>query len=220
MISLRTALCVVLLATACTLPTERRARTWLDAAKVTVKLVSQRGVGGTGFPIGYMPSLGGPPIVLILTAAHVVRDEDLTNWSAMIGDERWLGTPELVQYHKSLDAAIVRVKIVGGEPITVVSLREAEAKIGEQVWVIGYPGLGRRTITTGYIGERGAAGVDIFPGNSGGPVVDIRGRAVGIALGVGVQSPWGPMDPVIVQHDMVFLPTVDILEWVDRWLNL
>ena len=217
---LKAVLCALLLVAACTAPTARRAHTWLDAAKVTVKIVSPEGTGGTGFPVGYMPTFDGPTVVLILTAAHVVRDEDLTDWSVMVADERWLGVPKLVQYHRSLDAAIVQVRIVGGRPIRIVRLREAEAEIGEQVWAIGYPGCHRRTITTGYVGQRGAAGIDVFPGNSGGPVVDGRGRAVGIVLGVGVQSIWGPLNPVLIQHDMVFLPTTDILEWVDRWLNL
>ena len=82
----------------------------------------------------------------------------------------------------------------GGVWATLPEARAADIKMGQRLWVLGYPdvGGGGLTLSTGEVegwtGEDGAPGKDfiktdasITHGNSGGPVVDDHGRLVGIA---------------------------------------
>ena len=77
---------------------------------------------------------------------------------------------------------------------TLPEARTADVKMGQRLWVLGYPDVGGGGLTLsegqveGWTGEDGAAGKDfiktdasITHGNSGGPVVDDHGRLVGIA---------------------------------------
>ena len=77
---------------------------------------------------------------------------------------------------------------------TLPEARTADIRMGQRLWVLGYPDVGGGGLTLsegqveGWTGEDGAAGKDflktdasITHGNSGGPVVDDHGRLVGIA---------------------------------------
>jgi S1-C subfamily serine protease len=80
---------------------------------------------------------------------------------------------------------------------TLPKVRTADIKMGQRVWVLGYPDVGGGGLTlsegdaVGWSGVDGAAGKDFLKtdaairhGNSGGPVVDDAGRLVGIASAV------------------------------------
>lgn len=206
----------VLLTTACTVPSVVPAASWLDAARVTIKLLAGDGGGGSGFPIDVIDLGDGTQSVLILTAAHVAEG-GMSGWSALIADERFLGYPTFVAQHPTMDAALVRVTVRDGGPrVRAVPLRLAEAEVGEHVWAIGYPGAQRRAITDGYVGQHGCASAPVFPGNSGGPLVDDHGRAVGIVVRMGLFNVYGP---TLVPQDMIFLPVTDILPWLEPWIR-
>jgi len=77
---------------------------------------------------------------------------------------------------------------------TLPEARASDVKIGQRLWVLGYPDVGGGGLTLsvgeveGWTGEDGAQGKDfiktdasITHGNSGGPVIDDQGRLVGIA---------------------------------------
>ncbi|MEO7731438.1 MAG: serine protease, partial [Kofleriaceae bacterium] len=79
--------------------------------------------------------------------------------------------------------------------------RAADIKMGQRIWVLGYPDVGGGGLTLsegdveGWSGVDGAAGKDFLKtdaairhGNSGGPVVDDTGRLVGIASAVRVKQ--------------------------------
>ena len=183
---------------------------WRDAIVDTVKVVRNDGAGGTGVPISCTPTGRGSWSVVILTAAHVVRGADLTQWSIETPD-RWYGVPTLIAQHDSKDAALLRVMTNG--PIPCTPLRFDAIDAGEHVWVIGYPALvDHRVITDGWVGGPGCASAEVFPGNSGGPVVDSHGHLVGIVLTVGVHG--SPMNRKFIHHDMGFLPMGEIQEWL------
>jgi S1-C subfamily serine protease len=80
---------------------------------------------------------------------------------------------------------------------TLPQTRTADIKMGQRVWVLGYPDVGGGGLTLsegeamGWSGVDGAAGKDFLKtdaairhGNSGGPVVDDAGHLVGIASAV------------------------------------
>tara|TARA_R110002095_G_C4251957_1_gene240421 strand:+ start:17843 stop:18505 length:663 start_codon:yes stop_codon:yes gene_type:complete len=182
---------------------------WRDAIVHTVRVECDRG-GGTGVPVECVPLLDGRWSIVILTAKHVVEGEDLSLW--------WISTPEMVYgvptlmaEHPTADASLLR--IISDEPLNCTPLRFAHPDMGEQVWVIGYPSMSpHRVITDGWVGGVGVASAEVFPGNSGGPVVDSFGHLVGIVVTVGVHG--HPMDPKFIHHDMGFLPLGAIQEWL------
>ena len=80
---------------------------------------------------------------------------------------------------------------------TLPQVRTADVKMGQRVWVLGYPDVGGGGLTlsegeaVGWSGVDGAAGKDFLKtdaairhGNSGGPVVDDAGHLVGIASAI------------------------------------
>jgi S1-C subfamily serine protease len=181
-----------------------------QAAYCTVKLTDAFGMsGGSGFPIACERLPDGRFEVTILTAAHVVAG-GIGGWDAIIASERWVGDIELVGTHPVLDAALVRC--VTDMPILCLDLRERPVSVAERVWAIGYPMVGRRTITEGRVGDLNACSTPIYPGNSGGPLVDVYGNCVGIIVSVGVDYRGNHYQ--LISHDAVFVPVVECLDWL------
>lgn len=201
-----------LLVTSCALTPDRDFR---DAALVTVQVMRHDGAGGTGVPVQCDRLDDGRWTIVILTARHVVEGQDLSTWSVNIGLHRWVGTPTLIAKHPTTDAALLRVE--SDRPIECVPIRWEHPNVGERVWVIGYPAMTpHRVITDGWVGDVGHASAEVFPGNSGGPVIDSEGRLVGIVLTVGVHVQTD--DPHYIHHDMGFLPMERLRGWLDNTL--
>lgn len=103
------------------------------------------------------------------------------------------------------DLALVRVRAAD---LPVATLRTDPIAVGEVVAVIGYPGGGPATITTGSVLGRRTATIggetsevivtdaNIRQGNSGGPVVDAEGRVVGVVVALSVADGHGLAIPV------------------------
>jgi len=157
------------------------------AASETLKI---RGLGcggivyGSGFPVG--PGL-------VLTNAHVVAGTQQTKvqgpTSGTLLDAR------VVVFDPERDVAILYVPRLALAPIN-----EAVARPGTQGAAIGYPGGGDEKVSPAVVNsEVQAEGRDIYgqslvvrhiwivqadvlPGNSGGPLVDIDGKVVGVVF--------------------------------------
>jgi S1-C subfamily serine protease len=163
------------------------------AASATVKVVSA-GCGGlvtgSGFPIGEG---------LIVTNAHVVSGT--TDHRIQTADGTVL--PASVAYFDpEVDIAILRVPGLAGP-----GLEFAGGGRGTTGAVIGYPGGGQERVEPAVIdGAIDAEGRDIYsanlvtrqiyvlqshvrPGNSGGPIVDLQGRVLGVVFATSASQP-------------------------------
>jgi S1-C subfamily serine protease len=143
---------------------------------------------GTGWlgPKGYM-----------ITANHVI--EGATKLE-LAYDGKVIGTAEVVVADPANDIAILR-PILPGAPHRFIPFEAVSSKLGDRVFTLGYPApdvLGMALkMTSGEVsatsGNDAASGrmddarfmqvsIPIHSGNSGGPVIDSQGRAVGIVI--------------------------------------
>jgi S1-C subfamily serine protease len=147
-------------------------------------------VFGSGFPVG--PGM-------VLTNAHVVAGTQGT--TVRNSDGRSLSA-RVVLFDSQRDVAILYVPRLALAPIP-----EASAGPGTQGAAIGYPGGGAEQVAAAVVnGEVKAQGRDIYgqnevvrsiwiiraqvvPGNSGGPLVDLNGNAIGVIFAASTSSP-------------------------------
>jgi S1-C subfamily serine protease len=147
---------------------------------------------------------------LIVTNRHVVgqpREVAISTWDGRSFDATVDGIAQ------DADLAVIRVNAPGLPRATV---REEPAIIGESIAVIGYPGGGGSTITTGRVlgftdgpilGETVPAirvDAEVRPGNSGGPLIDTEGRVIGVIFALSGPGGAGlavPVDVLIARLD-------------------
>lgn len=131
---------------------------------------------------------------LVVTNAHVVAGERATE--VFTPDGRRLDAV-VVSFDPARDVAILRA-----EGLRLAVLSRADGAVDEKGTVFGYPGGGPQRESPARIAEEILAkGSDIYhstptrrdvfvlaaalaPGDSGGPVVDVQGRVVGVAFAV------------------------------------
>ena len=124
----------------------------------------------------------------IITNFHVVAetfDGGVTGVTVTQGDRSLSG--EITRIDREDDLAVVHVS----EPLKALPVAARRPKIGTPVMDLGSPLGLTGTVSVGIVSAyRSIFGSDylqfsaaISPGNSGGPVVDSRGRVVGIATG-------------------------------------
>lgn len=140
--------------------------------------------GGTGFLIDREGT--------IATNQHVIASADSVRVSFMGGAV--FNEPELLVEDAAVDLALLRVKLDEpdeGEPVEVKPLvlgNSDELVVGEQALSIGNPLGLDHTLTDGLISARRMyegrrwiqTSVPISPGNSGGPLFNMRGMVVGV----------------------------------------
>ncbi len=162
----------------------------------TVSIRALRGNGGA-----FYQSIGSGVLVsedgYILTNDHVVGDSqsiEVTVWKAK--EQKYIG--RLVHSDKKRDLALIRIRPRNGERFAMAKFAKLNeplrVRTGDRVLAIGNPfGLGH-TVTSGIVGNtsrslsvgtlnyEGLIQTDapINQGNSGGPLVNLRGEVVGI----------------------------------------
>ncbi len=147
---------------------------------------------------------------LIVTNRHVVgqpREVAISTWDGRSFDARVDGIAQ------DADLAVIRVR---GLDLPRATVRTEPAVVGEPIAVIGYPGGGGATITTGRVlgytdgpilGESVPAirvDAEVAPGNSGGPLIDAKGQVIGVIFAL--SGPRGdglavPVDVLIARLD-------------------
>lgn len=153
---------------------------WPDGSTPTDRDRSGGTFGGTGFFIA--------PNGFVVTAQHVV--ENAKSITVILNDGTELpATP--VTSSKATDIAILKIEAEG---VSFLSLAPgAELALGDEVYTIGFPAIeilgdnhkyadGKVSSLSGVEGDTAflQVTVPVQPGNSGGPLVDRRGRAVGV----------------------------------------
>jgi S1-C subfamily serine protease len=162
--------------------------------------------GGSGVIVGRDGS--------ILTNYHVIHDKDgrlhdvfiIGRFSTLdrAPQLQCAGRPNRSKLQRELDLALIKcdtdldgrtwVPLSSGVWPTLPEAQTGDVKMGQRLWVLGYPDAGGGGLTLsqgeveGWTGQDGASGKDfiktdasITHGNSGGPVVDDRGHLVGVA---------------------------------------
>lgn len=153
-------------------------------AAVACVTVERRGGAGAGSGFAFTPD------GFLLTNSHVVHRA--TRLRATFADGRE-GALSLVGEDPATDLAVVRVE---GEPVAAVELGDSAAiRPGQIAIAIGNPLGFEHTVTAGVVSALGRSlagfsgrSIDdviqtdcaLNPGNSGGPLVDSAGRAIGV----------------------------------------
>ncbi|MBC7461485.1 MAG: trypsin-like peptidase domain-containing protein [Thermoleophilia bacterium] len=146
----------------------------------------------TGTGSGFVISQKG----YIVTNAHVV--EDAKELTVIFGSDTPIKAT-LVGLDKSTDVAVIKIDPTAKElsgPLTTVDFANSEAvKVGDPVVAIGNPFSLDRTLTTGVVSalQRDIPSLNDYkisdviqtdaavnPGNSGGPLLNMRGDVIGI----------------------------------------
>ena len=139
---------------------------------------------GQGLGSGFIVSQDG----YILTNAHVVADAD--DVTVRLADAKREFKAKVIGIDRRTDIALIKVDATG---LPVVTFGSSEKlKVGEWVAAIGSPFGFANTITAGIVSAKGRTlpdesyvpfiqtDVAVNPGNSGGPLLNLRGEVVGI----------------------------------------
>jgi S1-C subfamily serine protease len=160
----------------------------LAPSVVSVRIMAQngRGVTGQGAGSGFVIAPDG----FVVTNHHVV--EKASSVTVVFTDGRELSA-RVVGSDPATDLALLRVPEGGLVPVDIG--RSENVRVGQLVIAIGNPLGFQSTVSTGVVSAlgrslRGQSGrlieniiqtdVALNPGNSGGPLVDSRGRVVGV----------------------------------------
>jgi S1-C subfamily serine protease len=214
----------------------------VDGAVVEIATVQQvvadqgpaRRVSSGGLGSGFLISADGQ----IVTAAHVVQVADEVSVRFVTGD---VVRAKIVASDPTADVALIKAESVpaGIEPVVLGD--SDTARVGDEVFVIGAPFGIAHSLTAGHVSGRrtpsqlfgGFEQVEILQtdaainqGNSGGPMFNLRGEAIGIVShilstsggfeGVGLvitsnlarrvllddPSPWSGLDGVLIEGPM------------------
>jgi serine protease Do len=139
---------------------------------------------GGGLGSGFVISSDG----YVLTNAHVVVDAD--DVTVRLADNKREFKAKVVGIDRRTDVALL--KIAATDLPTVTLGNSADLKVGEWVAAIGSPFGFNNTITAGIVSAKGRTlpdesfvpfiqtDVAVNPGNSGGPLLNLKGEVVGI----------------------------------------
>jgi serine protease Do len=189
----------------------------LKPAVVVITMQGRDG-GQQGIGTGFVVDAGG----LIATNLHVIGEARPLRVQTAAGKD--LPVTAIHAYDRALDLALLRVD---ARDLPALELADSsQVKAGQPVVAIGNPHGLKHSIVQGIVsGQREIerrpmlqVAIPVEPGNSGGPVVDLEGRVVGIMtmkaqltenLGFAVES--NALKPLLARPNTI--P-------IDRWLKI
>ncbi len=165
------------------------ARSVYDGAKQSVVFVNAETSQGQATGSGFVVDGAG----LIVTNAHVVGDAPRV--LTRIGPDGEIQAAEVLAISRQNALALLRVE-TGGDRLAALPLADsASVGVGDEVYAIGSPFGLEQSLTSGIVSATGRTiqGLDgseitgvlqtdaaLNPGNSGGPLLDARGRLIGV----------------------------------------
>jgi serine protease Do len=191
-----------------------------ESARPSIVIVHHTGREGkkNGLGTGFVVSADG----VIATNLHVIGDARPISVQFADGSKH-----DVVSIHASdrgFDLALVKINAKGLKPLP---LGDAKAmKAGQQVVALGHPlGLEHSVVAGVLSGRREVEGIPMLQlaipieqGNSGGPVLDMQGRVVGIvtmksllAANLGFAVPINSLKPLLAKPNPVPM---------ERWLTI
>jgi S1-C subfamily serine protease len=147
------------------------------------QLLPERGLGS-----GFLISRDG----LVMTAAHVVHVADIVYVRFLNGQ---IGQAHVIASDALADVAVIRVERVPDEAVVIPLGNSDDVQVGDDAFVVGAPYGLSHTLTVGYISARHRTGralgrsgqaeyfqtdAAINQGNSGGPLFNMKGEAIGV----------------------------------------
>ncbi len=169
----------------------------------SVVTIAISGSGGTGFVLDRMGT--------IATNQHVVRGA--TRIGVKFVDGTWADRVEVLMEDDDLDLALLRVQTRAA--LQPVLLGDSEAvRVGERAVSIGNPLGLEHTLTDGLVSARRMyrgrqmiqMSTPVSPGNSGGPLFNLRGQVVGVTtmvVGMGMAQNLNLAIPVDVLKEQI-----------------
>lgn len=145
-------------------------------------------------------------VVTFITAKHLILGVE-DDWKISRNKQTLIGGKMIAQ-HTLEDAALI--VFTSATYIDLIPLESRSPLFGEEVWAVGYPGVKQLIITQGIVSHLFIASASSYYGCSGGPVIDSRGRVIGIVVGIFIDRLRG----ISVQHIMKFTPIVSLDEWL------
>jgi Do/DeqQ family serine protease len=130
----------------------------------------------------------------VLTNYHVIQGADMI--VVKLSDGRTIADKDVavVGYDESTDLAVLRVSAMN---LTSISWGDSEAlEVGDWVLAVGSPYGLDRTVTSGIVSAKQRRGVSqlyqdflqtdaaVNPGNSGGPLLNVEGKLIGITTAI------------------------------------
>lgn len=133
----------------------------------------------------------------VITSWHVI--EGAVGGEVVLNDGTKLGA-EIVGFDKSTDLAVLKIKDAGSSYPAVEFGDSHAVRVGEVAVAIGSPFSLQSSVTVGHVSQKGRR-VQILPyedfiqtdaaineGNSGGPLIDVDGRLIGINAAIQTEA--------------------------------
>ncbi|ADV68692.1 S1C family serine protease [Deinococcus maricopensis] len=173
------------------LPTDTRAL-FQKSRPATVRVTTLTDAGAIGIGTGFFVNDAG----LLLTAYHVVDGGRLFTVTTFSGQKF---SADLIGFDNAADVALLKIRTRGKVPYLNVTTRAP--RVGEQVLAIGnsreqflQPRRGRLLSLNADAGEADfpdgtlEMSAPLAPGDSGGPIIDGNGEAIGVVSYIRVNS--------------------------------
>jgi serine protease Do len=165
----------------------------------TVKVMSLNQGVGTGIIWQSAAAKGLPPLSTIVTNAHVAISNSIT---VELSDGRVFNAVR-THFDPQQDLAVLKIAATNLTPVT--TRNSATLRVGELVLAVGHPFAGTGAVTVGTISAANRrvimADLQLYPGNSGGPLADCMGRVVGINTmimnGLAIAIPIANLDGIV-----------------------